>query len=105
MGQWHAPWCTPRRGDVVGGVRMAVGFPLDERPLVPSRALDHQPLTDLQRRCKRALDVVIAALVLVLTLPILLFSALAVCVDSSGGPLFAQDRVGAGGRRFRLYKL
>lgn len=58
-----------------------------------------------RRVAKRALDVVAAAGALaVLGLPLLLL-ALAVRVTSPGPALFRQERVGRGGRRFRIWKL
>jgi len=52
----------------------------------------------------RALSVVIAAVGLVATAPLQLLIALAVKLDSPGPVLFAQERVGLGGRRFTLLK-
>ena len=54
---------------------------------------------------KRALDVVVAALVLLLSLPVLLLSLLAITLTSRGAPIFVQERVGQDGRHFRFYKL
>ena len=42
---------------------------------------------------------------LVGALPFLLAAALAIALDSRGSPLFVQERVGRGGRRFLLWKL
>ena len=47
----------------------------------------------------------VAAGALVLTAPLLAVAALAISVVSPGSPLFAQERVGKDGRRFKLYKL
>ncbi len=57
------------------------------------------------RAFKRMLDLCLAPVLLVLALPVLLLAALAIRMDSPGPALFRQDRLGAGGRRFRLYKL
>jgi len=54
---------------------------------------------------KRAVDLVGALVLLPLTLPVLALAALAVLVTSGRPVLFAQERVGLGGRRFRMYKL
>jgi exopolysaccharide biosynthesis polyprenyl glycosylphosphotransferase len=56
------------------------------------------------RRLKRIMDVAIAGAMLLLALPLLVLVALAVKLDSNGPVFFAQERVGKGGRRFRLYK-
>ncbi|MBZ0207948.1 MAG: sugar transferase [Flavobacteriales bacterium] len=53
---------------------------------------------------KRAFDIVFAACLVLLLLPILLIFALAVALTSPGGAFFAQERVGRGGRSFRLLK-
>lgn len=57
-----------------------------------------------QRRCKRALDVLLALLLLLLLLPLLLLLALLIRATSRGPVLFAQERVGLGGRSFRCLK-
>ena len=56
------------------------------------------------RAQKRMLDLVLACLGLVATLPIWLVIILAVKLDSPGSAFFVQDRVGKDGRRFRFYK-
>jgi Undecaprenyl-phosphate glucose phosphotransferase len=53
---------------------------------------------------KRGFDLVFAALGLVLISPLLLLLALWVRLDSPGPVLYAQERVGLSGRRFRMYK-
>jgi exopolysaccharide biosynthesis polyprenyl glycosylphosphotransferase len=53
---------------------------------------------------KRLLDVVLATLGLVATLPLLLGVVLAIKLDSPGPAIFIQERVGLKGRRFRFYK-
>jgi exopolysaccharide biosynthesis polyprenyl glycosylphosphotransferase len=53
---------------------------------------------------KRLLDLVLAALGLIATLPLSLVILAAIRIDSPGSPLFVQERVGIHGRRFRFYK-
>src|SRR5271165_1246902 len=53
---------------------------------------------------KRIFDVAFSAVVLLLTLPISLFIALAVKVTSRGPVFFIQERVGLNGRLFRMLK-
>jgi len=53
---------------------------------------------------KRTADVVTAAGVLVVLSPLLLLASLAIKLTSRGPLLFTQDRVGRGGRRFRVLK-
>src|SRR5437588_798144 len=53
---------------------------------------------------KRALDLVLALLVILATLPVWIAIAIAIKVESRGPVIFVQDRVGLDGRGFRFYK-
>lgn len=53
---------------------------------------------------KRAFDVVMAAVGLVVSVPLLLAVSVWIMLDSPGLPLFAQERVGRYRRRFKIYK-
>lgn len=53
---------------------------------------------------KRAFDLIVAMLAVLVLLPLLVILALAVALTSPGGAFFAQTRVGRGGREFRLLK-
>jgi exopolysaccharide biosynthesis polyprenyl glycosylphosphotransferase len=53
---------------------------------------------------KRVLDVVLAGLGLLATLPLWLVIVVAIRLDSPGSAFFVQERVGIHGRRFRFYK-
>lgn len=53
---------------------------------------------------KRALDIVVSLLLLVLLAPLFVALAVAVLLSSPGGALFRQERVGQGGRRFVMLK-
>lgn len=53
---------------------------------------------------KRVTDVVVSALLIVLTLPVMFLLWLLVRLDSRGPAIFRQDRVGKDGRVFRFYK-
>ncbi len=56
------------------------------------------------RLFKRAMDIVGASVLLVLTAPIWLVVALAIRLDSSGPVIFRQNRIGRRGKPFRLMK-
>ena len=56
-------------------------------------------------RVKRLMDLVLAIGALPVVLPILALAGLAVRLDTPGPALFIQERIGLGGRHFRLYKL
>jgi lipopolysaccharide/colanic/teichoic acid biosynthesis glycosyltransferase len=63
------------------------------------------PLTSTQQVLKRIVDVAGGLFLLALTTPLMLVAALLIRLTSCGPALYAQARVGAGGREFRLYKL
>ncbi|MBV8344536.1 MAG: sugar transferase [Candidatus Eremiobacteraeota bacterium] len=54
---------------------------------------------------KRAIDVLLGSLLLVVTAPIVALAALAIACVTRGTPFFAQERVGMHGRRFKMFKL
>ena len=56
------------------------------------------------RFLKRAMDLVGSAMLLLLTAPLLAVIGLAIKLDSRGPMFFRQERIGRGGRRFRLVK-
>jgi exopolysaccharide biosynthesis polyprenyl glycosylphosphotransferase len=62
-------------------------------------------LTRSSRLVKRSIDIVIAAVALLISLPVLVVAALAIKVTSPGTVFFTQDRIGRAGRRFRIVKL
>jgi lipopolysaccharide/colanic/teichoic acid biosynthesis glycosyltransferase len=54
---------------------------------------------------KRCFDLTLCLLCLPLLLPVFLACALLIAIESPGGPiLFAQERTGKNGKRFRMYK-
>ena len=55
--------------------------------------------------CKRALDLVVCTLLLVIAIPVIAVCALAIRLDTSGPVMIAQLRTGRDGRRFRMLKL
>lgn len=54
---------------------------------------------------KRVFDVLFSLAALAVTAPVMLLAALAVKLTSPGPVLYCQERVGQGGRVFRIYKL
>jgi sugar transferase (PEP-CTERM system associated) len=54
---------------------------------------------------KRFFDIVVAASILLVALPLLLLAGLAIIVGSGFPVFYTQERVGEGGRRFKIYKL
>ena len=53
---------------------------------------------------KRLLDILFSLFLLIITLPILLLTALFITVESKGPAVFLQKRLGLGGREFTIYK-
>jgi sugar transferase (PEP-CTERM system associated) len=62
----------------------------------------HQGL--MRDTVKRVFDVVVSTLMLVAALPIMAVTALAIRLESSGGALYRQERVGLGGVPFTILK-
>jgi lipopolysaccharide/colanic/teichoic acid biosynthesis glycosyltransferase len=54
---------------------------------------------------KRAVDVVLGALLLIVTTPLVVVAMIAIVFVTGGQPIFAQERIGMNGRRFKMYKL
>lgn len=53
----------------------------------------------------RFLDILLSLLALPIVLPVLALCALAIRIDTPGGPFFTQQRTGRHGRRFGMFKL
>jgi len=90
---------APDLGDVTGprlNVRPAAGLPLLH--------LEEPRLTGPQALLKRATDIFVAGVGLVLISPLLLLIAVGIRLTSPGHALFIQDRVGRGGDVYRLVK-
>jgi exopolysaccharide biosynthesis polyprenyl glycosylphosphotransferase len=66
--------------------------------------IDHPGTKRLNRLIKRLTDVALASLGLLLLLPFLPILALAIYIDSPGPIFYTQERVGEGGKIFKVYK-
>jgi len=64
---------------------------------------DHESL--YKSTLKRAFDIVVASIALVLSLPFVLIAAIAIKLESPGPVIFRQQRVGQYSRMFTMYKL
>ena len=53
---------------------------------------------------RRIIDTIIALIALVLLSPILLMVAIAICLESKGGAIFKQKRIGLNGKPYDMYK-
>lgn len=74
---------------------------LDGIPLIGIR---EPVITGFDLAVKKAFDMVVAVVGLVVFSPVLLAIALAIKLDSDGPILFSQQRIGENGRAFRMYK-
>lgn len=71
---------------------------------LPLMAVDTPQFSGAKYALKRAFDLVIAATVLLVTLPLLLVTALAVKLQDGGPVLYRQERVGIDGTAFTMCK-
>ena len=53
---------------------------------------------------RRIIDTIIALVAMIILSPVLLAVAIAVCVDSKGGAIFKQKRIGLNGKPYIMYK-
>jgi lipopolysaccharide/colanic/teichoic acid biosynthesis glycosyltransferase len=61
--------------------------------------------TPLQNAVKRAFDLMVSAALLICAAPVLGFLAALIKLDSKGPVFYSQERVGRGGKPFRIHKL
>ena len=54
---------------------------------------------------KRTTDVLLGVVFLILAAPVIALAAIAIVLVTGGSPMFAQERVGQYGRRFKMFKL
>src|SRR6478736_850782 len=72
-----------------------------DSPAVPT---SHSHAHDTQERARRALDIVVASLAILVFVPLMLLISLAILFESGGPVLFRQVRLGQYGRPFYIYK-
>ncbi len=92
-------YTTTKVSDIL--VRGAESLHIFDTPLLLYRNIG---LTFEQRVLKRGFDIVVAAIMLVLTSPIFLVSAIAIKAYDGGPVFFRQDRGTVGGKVFRIHK-
>jgi exopolysaccharide biosynthesis polyprenyl glycosylphosphotransferase len=90
----------PRLSDVLGP-----GLEIDDVEGVAVLGVNPAWLPRSSRAVKRAMDLILAGVLLILCAPFLVAAAIAIRVDSRGPVIFSQERIGRAGRRFRLFKL
>ncbi len=81
------------------------GFLVGQFTFARRKSTTHKPILTLRQRIiKRTMDIIGALLLLALTWPIMIVSAIAIKLDSPGPILFKQTRIGENGRPFTIYK-
>ena len=77
---------------------------LEELEGIPFLTFTTTPSNETQLAFKRLLDVAVAMVILVFSLPAILIAAIGIKLTSPGSILFKQQRIGLNGRIFMLYK-
>jgi lipopolysaccharide/colanic/teichoic acid biosynthesis glycosyltransferase len=91
------------RADDAGAIDRRAGAATEE--MRRSAALEELVLADRHEALNRIVNMVVAALVLVVLAPLMLLIALAIRLTSRGPVLYAQTRVGIDRRRYRITAL
>lgn len=84
--------------------RVALATPADAPQRLAVSSICVPRVDGLQWRLKRGLDIVLAALALVLTAPVFAVAAAAIKLSSPGPVFFRQRRIGWGGEPFEILK-
>ena len=84
---------------VIGGARI---IQAEDAPLIRLSELN---MSDSDICIKRAFDIVISTIALVVLSPLILLIAIAIKLDSKGSIIYKQDRIGRYGKPFYIYKL
>jgi undecaprenyl-phosphate galactose phosphotransferase/putative colanic acid biosynthesis UDP-glucose lipid carrier transferase len=85
-------------------IRTLTNYASSARQRVLSIEIQRAPLSMTERFVKRIVDLVLAAVALVLFLPIMSLAALAIKFDGPGPVIFRQNRKGFNGRQFVMFK-
>lgn len=92
-------YVAPKVSDII--VKGALDISLFDTPLMLVRC---RGLTFTQRIVKRAMDIVLSAIALLIASPIMLFVAAAIKCEDGGPVFYKQDRVTIGGKVFSILK-
>lgn len=92
-------YITPKISDII--VRSSEDMHLFDTPLLLSR---NEGLTFEQKFVKRAMDIVISSVALIITSPIMLLVALAIKLYDRGPVFFMQERCTIDGKVFKIHK-
>src|ERR1700737_2277275 len=85
-------------------VRSLTNFSSSAHNRVLGLKIQRAPLSATERLAKRVMDVVIASVALILLMPVMALTALAIKLDGPGPVVFRQHRKGFNGRQFVMFK-
>ena len=71
---------------------------------IPALQLRETPMQGGRGIAKRLIDIVLSASALIVLSPLMLIIVIAIRLTSPGRAIFRQERVGRGGKRFKIYK-
>lgn len=92
-------YVAPKISDIV--LREAPSVSLFDTPLLLVKGMG---MTMGERMAKRALDIILCLLSMIIAGPVMLIIAIAIKLDDHGPVFFTQERVTRGGRLFRILK-
>ena len=78
---------------------------MDDVEGIPLLDVAHVEMSRFNMVVKRVFDLLVGGMITVLVLPVIGVLALAIKIDSRGPVFFRQERMGRGGRVFRIFKL
>lgn len=61
-------------------------------------------MPEWEKKLKRLMDIIVSLLILIVSFPIILFTAIGIKIDSEGPVFFKQERLGQNGKPFNVYK-
>jgi exopolysaccharide biosynthesis polyprenyl glycosylphosphotransferase len=93
---WLVPWLLPS---------LAAGLKIEQIGLIPLIGRRGSKIEGLNFAIKRAFDVTLAAILLLIASPILVIASLLILIDDRGPVFFRQLRIGAHGEPFEMLKL
>ena len=85
-------------------VRSLTNYASSARQRILAIEIQRAPLSTAERVVKRGMDLIIATLALILLLPVMALTAIAIKLDSPGPVIFRQFRKGFNGKQFMMFK-
>lgn len=83
---------------LIGSVRISTIY---ATPLV---SVSESSMPYWQQNVKRVIDIIFSVIMLIALIPIYIYSAIRIKLDSKGPIIFAQERLGLHGKAFKMYK-